>query len=81
MAEPGARMGQGALPMLNKLFDSYQIEKRFGKKITGFEPKSVVFEDESKLEADLILFIPASAGHRVLQSSDLPLSEAGFIPD
>ena len=79
MAEPGARMGQGALPMLNKLFDSYQIEKRFGKKITGFEPKSVVFEDESKLEADLILFIPASAGHRVLQSSDLPLSEAGFI--
>ena len=79
MTEPGARMGQGALPMLNKLFDRYQIEKRFGKKITGFEPKSVVFEDESKLEADLILFIPASAGHHVLQSSDLPLSEAGFI--
>jgi sulfide:quinone oxidoreductase len=79
MEEPGARMGKGALPMLNKLFDRYKIEKRFGKKITGFEPKSVVFEDESKLDADLILFIPASAGHSVLQSSDLPLTEAGFI--
>jgi len=79
MEEPGARMGKGALPMLNKLFKNYKIEKRFGKKIAGFEPGSVVFEDESKLEADLILFIPASAGHSVLQSSDLPLTEAGFI--
>lgn len=79
MEEPGVRMGKGALPMLNKLFDRYKIEKRFGKKITGFESRSVVFEDESKLDADLILFIPASAGHSVLQSSDLPLTEAGFI--
>lgn len=79
MEEPGARMGKNALPMLNKLFDRYQIGKRFGKKITEFEPHAVVFEDGSKLEADLILFIPASAGHHVLQSSDLPLTEAGFI--
>ncbi len=79
MEEPGARMGKGALPMLNKLFDRYQVGKRFGKKITSFESGSVVFEDESKLEADLILFIPASAGHSVLQASDLPLTEAGFI--
>lgn len=79
MEEPGARMGKGALPMLNKLFDRYQVGKRFGKKITSFEPGFVVFEDESKLAADLILFIPASAGHSVLQTSDLPLTEAGFI--
>ncbi|NEW85176.1 MAG: FAD-dependent oxidoreductase [Mariniphaga sp.] len=79
MEEPGARMGKNALPMLNKMFDQYKIEKRFGKKITGFEPGSVVFEDESKLEADLTLFIPASTGHHVLQASDLPLSEAGFV--
>jgi len=79
MVEPGSRMGKGAVPMLNKLFYRYKIEKRFGKKITGFEPGSVIFEDESKLEADLILFIPASAGHSVLQSSDLPLSDSGFI--
>jgi len=79
MDEPGARMGKNALPMLNKMFDQYKIEKRFGKKITGFEPGSVVFEDESKLEADLTLFIPASTGHHVLQASDLPLTEAGFV--
>lgn len=79
MEEPGARMGKGALPMLNKMFDQYRIGKRFGKKITEFESGSVVFEDGSKLEADLTLFIPASAGHHVLQSSDLPLSDGGFI--
>ena len=79
MDEPGAKMGKGALPMLNKMFGQYKIAKRFGKKITEFEPGSVVFEDGSKLEADLTLFIPASAGHHVLQASDLPLTEAGFI--
>ncbi len=79
MEEPGARMGKSSLSLLNRLFDKYKIGKRFGKKITEFESNSVVFEDNSKLEADLILFIPASAGHKVLQSSDLPLSEAGFI--
>lgn len=79
MDEPGARMGNSSLALLNKMFSKYKIEKRFGKKITEFESDSVVFEDQSKLDADLILFIPASSGHSVLQSSDLPLSEAGFI--
>ena len=79
MAEPGSRMGKNALPLLNKLFDRYLINKRFGKKITEFESDAVAFEDGSKLESDLILFIPASNGHHVLQYSDLPLSEAGFI--
>lgn len=79
MAQPGARMGKNALPLLNKLFDRYQIKKHFGKKITEFEPNAVVFEDDSKLESDLILFIPASTGHHVLQNSDLQLSEAGFV--
>jgi sulfide:quinone oxidoreductase len=79
MEEPGARMGKNSLAMLNRMFDQYKIEKRFGKKIVEFEPSAVVFEDQSKLEADLILFIPASAGHSVLQNSDLPLTEAGFI--
>jgi len=79
MEKPGEKMGKGALPMLDKMFTQYQIGKRFGKKITEFEPGAVVFEDGSKLDADLTLFIPASAGHRVLQSSDVPLSEAGFI--
>ena len=79
MEEPGARMGKGALPMLDKMFDRYRIAKRFGKKIVDFTPSAVVFEDETRLESDLILFIPASAGHGSLLNSDLPLTEAGFI--
>jgi sulfide:quinone oxidoreductase len=79
MDEPGAKMGKGALPMIDKMFGQSKIAKRFGKKITEFEPGAVVFEDGSKLESDLTLFIPASAGHPVLQTSDLPLTEAGFI--
>ncbi len=79
MEEPGAKMGKGSLAMLDKMFGQYQIGKRFGKKITEFEPGSVLFEDGTKLNADLTLFIPASSGHQVLQASDLPLTEAGFI--
>jgi sulfide:quinone oxidoreductase len=79
MAEPGAKMGRNSLAMLNKMLDRYKIEKRFGKKIIEFENKSVIFEDESKLNTDLILFIPASSGNSILQSSDLPLTDAGFI--
>jgi len=79
MDEPGAKMGKGALPMLNRMFGKYNIAKRFGKKITGFEPGAVVFEDNSTLESDLTLYIPASAGHPVLQNGGLPLNEAGFV--
>ncbi len=79
MDEPGARMGKSSLLLLNKMFDNYKIQKRFGKKIVEFQPSTVVFEEGSQLDADLIVFIPASSGHSVLQNSDLTLSEAGFI--
>lgn len=79
MDEPGAKMGKGALPMLNMMFGKYNIARRFGKKITGFEPGAVVFEDNSILESDLTLYIPSSAGHPVLQNGTLPLNEAGFV--
>lgn len=79
MDEPGAKMGKGALPMLNAMFGKYNIAQRFGRKITGFEPGAVVFEDNSTLESDLTLYIPASAGHPVLQNGTLPLNEAGFV--
>lgn len=79
MAEPGVKMGRNSLKMVNQLFDKYHIEKRYGKKISEFEDKTVIFDDDTRLNADVVLFIPASSGHSVLQSSDLPLSEAGFI--
>ena len=38
-----------------------------------------VFEDGSKLEADLTMFIAAGTGSALLKNTDLPLSEAGFV--
>jgi sulfide:quinone oxidoreductase len=79
MEEPGARMGKGSLVMLDKMFSQYDIKKRFGKKIKEFEPDGVVFEDDSKLNSDFIMFIAAGTGPEALKNSDLPLNDAGFI--
>jgi sulfide:quinone oxidoreductase len=61
------------------MFAQQHLNKRFGKKITEFTPDGVIFEDESKLEADLIMFIAAGTGSSILKNTDLPLSEAGFV--
>lgn len=79
MAEPGKRMGPQALSMMDTFFKRLGINKHFGKKITHFERDGIVFEDESKLEADFIMFIPAGNGHSVIQNSDLPQNEAAFV--
>ncbi|MEI8048576.1 MAG: FAD-dependent oxidoreductase [Bacteroidota bacterium] len=79
MDEPGARMGKGALVMMDKMFTSYNIGRRFGKKIKEFVSDGVIFEDDSKLDSDFTMFIAAGTGPALLQNSDLPLSEAGFI--
>ncbi|MFA5216577.1 NAD(P)/FAD-dependent oxidoreductase [Sulfuricurvum sp.] len=79
MPQPGARMGEKALKMLSSLFNLNDFHTRFGKKIKGFEANTVIFEDDSLLEGDLIMFIPAGAGHPFIIDSDLPKNEAGFI--
>ncbi|QOP40313.1 NAD(P)/FAD-dependent oxidoreductase [Sulfurimonas marina] len=79
MAEPGKRMGPKALDTMDMFFKRLSIKKQFGKKITNFEADGVVFEDESKLEADFTMFIPAGDGHEVIKNSDLPQNEAGFV--
>ena len=79
MEQPGAKMGESALKMMDKMFDKLKIAKHFGKKITNFQADGIEFEDGSKLASDLIMFIAAGSGHSVFQNSDLPLSEAGFI--
>jgi sulfide:quinone oxidoreductase len=79
MDQPGARMGKGVLAMMDKMFVNYKIEKRFGKKIKEFVSDGILFEDDSKLDSDFTMFIAAGNGPAVLQNSDLPLSEAGFI--
>jgi sulfide:quinone oxidoreductase len=79
MASPGERMGMRAVQMVDKMFTSLGVQKRFGTKISAFRPGAVAFEDGSVLEADLIMFIPANAGPAMLQHTDLPLTDAGFI--
>ncbi len=79
MPKPGARMGEQALSMMDKMFTNLKLKKQFGKKIKRFEQDGVVFEDDSKLESDFTMFIPAGTGHEVVVNSDLPTNEAGFV--
>ena len=79
MAKPGQKMGEKALVMMDKMFSMKNIHKQVGSKITSFEENSIHFEDDTKIESDLTMFISAGKGHSVLQASNLPLSDAGFV--
>ncbi len=79
MEKPGARMGPQALKMMDMIFKRTNIAKHFGKKIKSFETDGVLFEDDSKLMSDFVMFIPAGDGHDIIKNSDLPQNGAGFI--
>lgn len=79
MATPGARMGDKALSMMSTMFASNNFLSHYGKKIKHFEDRSVVFEDDSHLESDLTMFIPALKGLDIIQESALECNSAGFI--
>ncbi|RUM65477.1 MAG: sulfide:quinone reductase [Sulfurospirillum sp.] len=79
MAEPGKRMGPQALKMMDLFFNKLNIKKQVGKKIVEFKPNGIAFEEGIFIESDFTMFIAAGNGHPVLQNSDLPLNEAGFV--
>lgn len=79
MAEPGKRMGKSGYGMLDVMLGREGIEKRVGKKITGFEANGVNIEGGDFIESDLTMFIAALNGLELFKNSDLPLNEAGFI--
>ena len=79
MEKPGAKMGENALKMMDIMFNRLNIKKHFGKKIKVFESDGIVFEDDSKLDSDMTMFIAAGTGHPVLKEAGLPLSDAGFV--
>lgn len=79
MAEPGARMGKKALSMIEALFKRNRFGSHYGKKVKRFEEHGVIFEDDSRLESDMIMFIPAGDGLAFIKESDLPQNKAGFI--
>ncbi|WP_345993106.1 FAD-dependent oxidoreductase [Sulfurimonas sp. HSL-1716] len=79
MPKPGARMGEKALKMMDMFFERTMVKKHFGKKIKAFQNDGVIFEDDSKLESDFTMFIPAGDGHEIIKDSDLPKNAAGFV--
>ncbi len=79
MAQPGKKMGEKALPMMDKMFKMSNIHKKVGSKITDFTVDGIVFEDGTKIDSDLTMFISAGTGHDIVAQSELPLSEAGFV--
>ena len=79
MASPGNRMGEKAVTMMDRMLEDTCVRSYTGKKIREFIEDAVVFEDDSRLEADLIMFIAAGDGHAVIKSSDLPQNAAGFV--
>lgn len=79
MPRPGARLGDKSLAMMEKMFERAGARKSFGKKIRSFEADGITLEDESRVESDFTMFIPAGNGHEVIMASDLPQNEAGFV--
>jgi len=70
MEEPGARMGKKAMKAIQGLFAKQNLNKRFGKKITEFVEDGVLFEDGSKLQSDLTMFIAAGTDSAILKAGD-----------
>jgi len=79
MEKPGIKMGHGAVAMMDKMFEMTKIHKKVGSKIVEFEEDGILFEDGTKIESDLTMFISAGTGHSILLESGLPLSDAGFV--
>lgn len=79
MEKPGQKMGDKALEAMDKIFEKKNIHKKVGLKITTFDKEGIVFEDGSRVDSDLTMFISAGEGHHVLRNSGLPLSDAGYV--
>ncbi len=79
MPKPGERLGEKALNMMDMMFKKLNIKSITGKKIVEFLPDGIVFEDGTKIDSDLTLFVPAGDGHSAIKNGDLPKTEAGFI--
>jgi len=79
MEKPGQKMGDKALVMMDKMFKMTNIHKQVGVKIAQFVEDGIEFEDGTKIESDLTMFISAGTGHNITTNSGLPLSDAGFV--
>ena len=79
MKEPGKKMGDKPYKKLDVFFKRYKVKAFVGKKITEFTKDTIVFEDQSKIESDLTIYISGGDGHKVIKESGLPVNAAGFV--
>lgn len=79
MAEPGKRMGDNAFSKMDKFFKHYKVKTHFGKKIKEFGEDKIFFEDDTFLNSDLTMYISGGQGSELIQNSNFPKNEAGFV--
>jgi len=77
-AEPGKRLGTGAVKALLAEMQKYQIRTHLGHKMKGFTASRVQTES-GDIASDLTMFMPGMTGPAWAPNSGLPLSEGGFI--
>lgn len=79
MDKPGNRMGTKAVAMLPSRFAKLGIASQTGVKITEFDREGILFEDGTRIQSDITMFIPAGVGNPIAAESGLPMNEAGFL--
>lgn len=72
-------MGGRAAAMVKTMLEAENVKLHFGKKLEGFDVEGVTVEGGGRVDADLVIFVPAGSGHPVVSSSELPLNDAGFV--
>jgi sulfide:quinone oxidoreductase len=79
MPNPGARMGEQAAKMVKGQLEALGVALHLGKKLEGFDAEGVRLEGGGHVDADLVIFVPAGAGHARVADTGLPLNAAGFV--
>ncbi len=79
MKELGKRMGDKPYKKLDVFFKRYKVKAHVGVKITEFTENTIEFENKSKIESDLTIYISGGDGHKVIKESGLPINAAGFV--
>ncbi len=76
--KPGQRLGERAVGMILAQMRKRGIDTVLGEKPQRFEAGAVQLEN-SRIEADLILFMPGLTGQAWLDNTTLPRSPGGFV--
>jgi len=79
MQTPGQKLGEKAVKEFARFFAKLKINTYFGEQIVCFNKNDILLANNASIATDFTMFIPGRCGPSFLKSSDLPLSESGFI--